>query len=40
MTPESAEIGLNIYHKKFDMMPKEWGYTDYPDLSNMKVFQK
>lgn len=40
MTPESAEMGLNIYNKKFDMIPKEWSYKDYPDLSNMKVFKK
>ena len=38
MTPENAEIGIDIFNNKFDKTPKLWTYKDYPDLSKMKVF--
>ncbi|MDB3973995.1 DegT/DnrJ/EryC1/StrS family aminotransferase [Alphaproteobacteria bacterium] len=40
MTPENAEIGINIFNNKFDMTPKLWTYKDYPDLSKMNVFNQ
>jgi len=38
MTPESAEYGLQQFHKVKDTTPKQWSYSDYPDLSNITVF--
>ena len=40
MTPENAELGIEIFKNKFDKSPRLWNYNDYPDLSKMKVFNK
>ena len=40
MTPENAELGIEIFKNKFDKSPRLWSYNDYPDLSKMKVFNK
>mgnify|MGYP001227172460 CR=1 FL=1 len=40
LTPENAQKGIEIYHNKFDKIPKLWTYKDYPDLSKMTVFNK
>jgi len=38
MTPETAELGIQKFHEVKDMPAKLWCYTDYPDISKMKVF--
>lgn len=38
MTPETAELGIQRFHEVKDMPAKLWSYTDYPDISKMKVF--
>jgi len=38
MTPESAELGIKRFYQVKDCDPKDWSYSDYPDLSRMKVF--
>lgn len=39
MTPENAELGINIFSKVKNKNPKNWSWLDYPDLSKMKVFK-
>jgi len=39
MTPESAEYGLSKFHEVKDIVPKEWSYQDYPNLSDLTVFK-
>jgi hypothetical protein len=39
MTPETAELGLQKFSEAVNAKPKLWSYKDYPDLSEMKVFQ-
>lgn len=39
MTPETAQLGIEKFHLVKNQSPKVWSYLDYPDLSNMKVFQ-
>jgi len=39
MTPENAELGINIFAKVKNKNPKNWSWLDYPDLSRMKVFK-
>ena len=38
MTPETAEIGLTKLEEAIIKKPKLWSYLDYPDLTNLKVF--
>jgi len=38
MTPETAQYGINKFHDVKDTIPKIWSYADYPDLSNLTVF--
>lgn len=38
MTPESAQMGIDKFHKVKNAPPKKWTDSDYPDLSRMKVF--
>ena len=38
MTPESAELGIKKFYKVKDLTPKNWSYRNYPDLSEMEVF--
>ena len=40
MTPETALLGLDKLEKVKNQIPKEWSYSDYPNLSNVKVFLK
>jgi dTDP-4-amino-4,6-dideoxygalactose transaminase len=40
MTPETAVLGLEKLQEAISGQPKKWVYTDWPDLSKMKVFQK
>lgn len=38
MTPETAQLGLEKLPKAIDNLSKSWNWKDYPDLSNMDVF--
>jgi dTDP-4-amino-4,6-dideoxygalactose transaminase len=39
MTPETAELGLNKLEMAINTKPKKWVYTDWPDLTQMKIFK-
>jgi len=39
MTPETAQLGLNKLEEAINTKPKKWFYTDWPDLTKMKVFK-
>ncbi len=38
MTPETAENGINKLPKAIETEPKQWVVTDWPDLTEMKIF--
>jgi len=38
MTPETAELGLSKLKKAINTKPRDWKYTDWPDLTKMKIF--
>ena len=40
MTPETAELGLNKLEMAISTEPRKWVYTDWPDLTQMKIFKK
>lgn len=40
MTPETAQLGLDKLEVAKTTTPRSWNYTNYPDLSNMKVFNE
>ena len=40
MTPETAEMGLSKLPDAIAQEPKKWVVTDWPDLSQMKVFNQ
>ncbi len=40
MTPETAKLGLEKFKEAVLTKPRQWVYTDWPDLTKMKVFQK
>lgn len=40
MTPETAELGLSKLNDAINKEPRQWVIEDWPDLSEMKVFQK
>lgn len=39
MTPETALLGLDKLEKIKNQIPKEWSYSDYPNLPKMSVFK-
>lgn len=39
MTPETAELGLKKLPAAIETPPKQWVYTDWPDLTKMDVFK-
>jgi len=39
MTPETAELGLKKLPDAIKTKPKQWVYTDWPDLTTMDVFK-
>ena len=39
MTPELAKIGIYKLEKVKHKIPREWKWTDWPDLSDMDVFK-
>lgn len=40
MTPETATLGLEKLQDAIDTKPRQWVYTDWPDLTQMTVFKK
>jgi dTDP-4-amino-4,6-dideoxygalactose transaminase len=40
MTPETAQLGLDKLQKAIETVPKQWVITDWPDLTQMKIFKK
>lgn len=40
MTPETAELGLKKLPEAINTEPKRWIVTDWPDLTQMKVFKE
>lgn len=40
MTPETAKLGLEKMKQAIDTTPRKWVVTDWPDLTEMKVFNK
>jgi dTDP-4-amino-4,6-dideoxygalactose transaminase len=40
MTPETAQLGLDKLESAINTQPKKWVVTDWPDLTEMKVFKK
>jgi dTDP-4-amino-4,6-dideoxygalactose transaminase len=39
MTPETAQLGLDKLQTAIDTPPRQWVVTDWPDLTNMKIFK-
>ena len=39
MTPETAQMGLDKLPEAIKREPKQWVYTDWPDLTTMDVFK-
>jgi len=40
MAPEIAQLGLDKLDKAIETTPKKWVVTDWPDLTQMKIFKK
>ena len=40
MTPETAQMGLDKLEKAINITPRKWVITDWPDLTQMKIFKK
>jgi dTDP-4-amino-4,6-dideoxygalactose transaminase len=40
MTPETAQLGLDRFEKAAMTTPKSWNYSDYPDISKLKIFER
>ena len=39
MTPETAQLGIDKFDEAVSKTPKQWVWTDWPDLRNMEVFK-
>lgn len=39
MTPETAKLGIDKLPEAISTIPRQWVVTDWPDLTNMKVFK-
>lgn len=39
MTPETAQLGLNKLENAINTTPRKWVVTDWPDLTQMKIFK-
>jgi len=39
MTPETASLGIEKFNKAISTQPKQWAVTDWPDLTQMKIFK-
>jgi dTDP-4-amino-4,6-dideoxygalactose transaminase len=40
MTPETAKLGLEKIKQAIETTPKKWLVTDWPDLTEMKIFNE
>lgn len=40
MTPETAQLGLDKLETAINTPPRQWTINDWPDLTQMKVFQQ
>jgi dTDP-4-amino-4,6-dideoxygalactose transaminase len=40
MTPETAQLGLDKLQTAINTLPRQWVVTDWPDLTEMKIFKK
>jgi dTDP-4-amino-4,6-dideoxygalactose transaminase len=40
MTPETAQMGLDKLENAINTTPRKWIVTDWPDLTQMKIFKK
>ena len=40
MTPETAKLGLEKIKQAIETTPKKWLVTDWPDLTEMEIFNK
>jgi dTDP-4-amino-4,6-dideoxygalactose transaminase len=40
MTPETAKLGLEKLQNAIDTPPRKWSVNDWPDLTQMKIFNK
>jgi dTDP-4-amino-4,6-dideoxygalactose transaminase len=40
MTPETAKLGLEKLNQAIETTPRKWTVTDWPDLTEMKIFNK
>lgn len=39
MTPETAQLGIDKFDEAVSKPPRQWVWTDWPDLRNMEVFK-
>ncbi len=39
MTPETAQNGVNKFQEAVDTLPRQWVVSDWPDLTQMKIFK-
>jgi len=39
MTPETAKMGIDKFEEAVAKEPRQWVWTDWPDLRNMEVFK-
>jgi len=39
MTPETAQLGIDKFEEAVNKTPRQWAWTDWPDLRNMEVFK-
>lgn len=39
MTPETAQNGVNKFQEAVDTPPRQWVVSDWPDLTQMKIFK-
>ena len=40
MTPETAQLGLDKLPAAIKNTPRQWVVTDWPDLTQMKIFKR
>lgn len=40
MTPETAQLGLDKLPAAIESTPRQWVVTDWPDLTQMKIFRQ
>jgi hypothetical protein len=40
VTPETAKLGLEKLEDAINTPPRKWSVNDWPDLTQMKIFNK